>query len=839
MITFVFPGQGSQSKGMGGLVFDEFGELTAEADQILGYSVKKLCLEDPDIILSLTQYTQPALFIVNALSYLKRIRETGKKPDFVAGHSLGEYVALFAAGAFDFRTGLELVKKRGELMGRVTGGGMAAVLGLNKDRVEEVLAQNGLQSIDIANLNSPFQIVISGPVMEIGRAKDVFGAVPDVKMFVPLKTSGAFHSRHMAEVQKEFEIFIRDFQFSELTIPVISNVHGRPYPQTEIKQNLILQITQPVKWTESIRYLMGFGEMKFEEIGPGKVLTGLIGRIQKEAEPLVVDDNEKERILAIDVVPVPSMTAENHDMPESRNQKPEDISKNRSNRGAAATLGTVVSGVIKTVQEKAKDLIAAPEKAADTANKDSKTRVYPKPAPGLPKGDKPAGRIVAASLGNPEFKKDYNLKYAYLAGGMYRGIASREMVVRMAKAGLMAFFGTGGLEADDIEQAIRQIQSGLSEEEPYGMNLVYHPNNPETEEAIVNLFLKYQVRHVEAAAFLTITPALVRYRAKGLQPDRDGRITTTHKIIAKVSRPELAAAFLSPAPERILAKLLAEEKITPAEAELSGRVPVADDICAEADSGGHTDSGVAYVLLPVMRKLRDEMMAKYRYQKKVRVGAAGGIGTPEAAAAAFMLGADFILTGSINQCTVEAATSEIVKDLLQQINVQDTGYAPAKDMFEWGSKVQVLKRGLFFPARANKLYELYRQYDSLDEIDEQTRLQIQEKYFKRSFEEVFQEIRMNYSPQELERAGQNPKARMAMIFKWYFDYSTRLALSGNKESQVDYQVPCGPALGAFNQWVKGTELEDWKNRHVDTIAVELLNGTAAILNQRYHSLLGA
>src|SRR5262249_24592935 len=157
------------------------------------------------------------------------------------------------------------------------------------------------------------------------------------------------------------------------------------------------------------------------------------------------------------------------------------------------------------------------------------------------------------------------------------------------------------------------------------------------------------------------------------------------------------------------------------------------DICVEADSGGHTDGGVAYALMPAMIRLRDEMMAKYHYDKPIRVGAAGGIGTPESAAAAFIMGADFILTGSINQCSVEAGTSDAVKDILQGLNVQDKSYAPAGDMFELGAKVQVVRKGLFFPARANKLYDLYQRFNSIDEIDEKTQQQIQEKYFQRSF----------------------------------------------------------------------------------------------------------
>ncbi|CQR70177.1 Polyketide biosynthesis malonyl CoA-acyl carrier protein transacylase BaeC [Sporomusa ovata DSM 2662] len=282
MISYIFPGQGSQIKGMGGKLFDEFKEVTEQADDTLGYSIKKLCLEDPDMNLSQTQYTQPALYVVNALCYLKKIKEVGCKPDFVAGHSLGEYNALLAAEAFTFEAGLQLVIKRGELMSKATGGGMAAVIGLNKEQIFDILQENNLKNIDMANYNSPAQIVISGPKTDIDYAKPIFETNKGVTMFIPLNTSGAFHSRYMAEAKKEFAVFLEPFAFSVLSMPVISNVHASPYKQSAIKQNLIEQITSPVKWAESIQYLMNTGAMNFAEIGPGRVLMGLIQRIKRE-----------------------------------------------------------------------------------------------------------------------------------------------------------------------------------------------------------------------------------------------------------------------------------------------------------------------------------------------------------------------------------------------------------------------------------------------------------------------------------------------------------------------------------------------------------------------------
>ena len=756
MIVHVFPGQGSQTKGMGEALFDEYKELTKKADKILGYSIKELCLRDPNNQINQTQFTQPALFVVNALTYLKKIQDTKIKPSYVAGHSLGEYNALFAAGAFDFETGVKLVQKRGALMSQASGGGMAAVIGLNEEKIANIIKENNLNNLSVANYNSPSQIVISGLKDEIEQAKPIFEAA-GARAFILLKVSAAFHSPFMKEAREEFERFIENFDFKELEIPVISNVHARPYKQSEIKKNLVDQITHSVRWTESIRYLMGKKVTEFEEMGPGNVLKGLNTRIQKEATPLVVE--EKETPLKEEVVDKKSL---------------EKIS-----------------------------LI-----------------------------------INADSLGSIEFREDYKVKYAYATGGMYKGIASEELVVKMGKSGMMGYYGTGGLDLNRIKEAIQYIQRNLKNGQAYGINLLNNPSNPELEEKTVDLFLQYGVKNVEAAAYMQMDASIVRYRLKGLSK-KDGSITISNRILAKVSRPEIAEQFLSPAPERVVKKLLEEKKITVEQAELSQKVPMADDICAESDSGGHTDQAVAFALLPAIINLRDEMMARYGYSKKVRVGAAGGIGTPEAAAAAFVLGADFIITGSINQCTIEAKTSDSVKNLLEKINVQDTDYAPAGDMFEFGAKVQVLRRGVFFPARANKLYELYKHHNSLDEINEKTKKQIQEKYFRRSFEEVYEDVKAFYPPNEIEKAEENPKHKMALIFRWYFGFGTRWALSGNEERKVDYQVQCGPALGAFNQWVKGTDLESWKNRHVDEIAEKLMKETAELLGDRIKLLLSS
>ncbi|MBN2444025.1 MAG: ACP S-malonyltransferase [Spirochaetales bacterium] len=278
MKAYVFPGQGSQKKGMGEDLFDSYKDLVVKADNILGYSIRELCLNDPNDQLGQTQFTQPALYVVNALTYLKKKEETGILPDYVAGHSLGEYSALFAAGVYDFETGLKIVKYRGQLMSEAKGGGMAAVIGLEVNQIEKVLIDNSLTSIDIANFNSPNQIVISGRKEDIEGAKSVFEAA-GAMLYLPLKVSGAFHSRYMNDAAENFKSYIEQFEFFEPKIDVIANVNALPYNKNSIEENLYKQITHSVQWLKSVLYMKEKGVTEFEELGPGKVLTGLIKKI--------------------------------------------------------------------------------------------------------------------------------------------------------------------------------------------------------------------------------------------------------------------------------------------------------------------------------------------------------------------------------------------------------------------------------------------------------------------------------------------------------------------------------------------------------------------------------
>lgn len=434
--------------------------------------------------------------------------------------------------------------------------------------------------------------------------------------------------------------------------------------------------------------------------------------------------------------------------------------------------------------------------------------------------------ISFSQFGDPSFCSTYGVKAAYYAGGMANAIASEEMVITLAKSGLMGSFGSGGLSLERLQHAIDIIQSAVPDD-PYIFNLIHNPFEPEVEQQTVETYLKNRIRTVEAAAYIRLTPAIVQYRATGLARDPSGKIQIENRIIAKISRKEIALLFLHPAPENILEKLAAQGRITQEQVELAKQVPLADDITVEADSGGHTDNQPLVSLLPSITALRDQIQNEHRYTVPIRIGAGGGISTPESALAAYMMGAAYIVTGSINQACVESGACEHTRNLLTQASMSDVTMAPSADMFELGARVQVLKKGSFFPMRAQKLYDLYTSYNSIEEIPKSIRSELESKVFRRPMDEIWQETKAffaKHNPGQIAKANQNPKKKMALIFRWYLGLSSRWSRDGVDDRKFDYQIWCGPSMGAFNEWVRGTYLEDYRNRHVTDVAWQLLSG---------------
>ncbi len=444
------------------------------------------------------------------------------------------------------------------------------------------------------------------------------------------------------------------------------------------------------------------------------------------------------------------------------------------------------------------------------------------------------------NLGDARFKARYGLRYPYVAGAMANGITSVRMVEEMGKAGMIGFFGAAGMTPDEVDSAVATLNEDM-EGLPFGSNLINSPNDPELEFKVVDCYLRRGMRLASASAYINLTPALIYYRIKGVRRNADGEILVPNKVIGKVSRIEVARRFLSPPPAKIVAYLLEKKLVTGQEAELAEFIPVADDITAEADSGGHTDNRPALSLLPTMLALRDEMMDKHGYSHRICVGLGGGVSTPASASAAFAMGAAYVLTGSVNQSCIEAGTSDTVRGMLAETRQADVAMAPAADMFEQGVKVQVLKRGTMFPQRAARLYDIYRRHESLEQISEKDRRMLEKDLFRCSLEEEWENTKaffLKRDPVQAERAEKDPKHKMALVFRSYLGRASAWAVSGDPDRVLDYQIWCGPCLGAFNEWVKGGFLEKPENRKVVTVAMNILYGAAlaqrilAIRNQR-------
>jgi trans-AT polyketide synthase/acyltransferase/oxidoreductase domain-containing protein len=441
-------------------------------------------------------------------------------------------------------------------------------------------------------------------------------------------------------------------------------------------------------------------------------------------------------------------------------------------------------------------------------------------------------------LGDRAFGEAHGVRFPYVAGAMANGIATAELVVAMAKAGMLAFFGAAGLLPDRIARALDTIEAAIgSSGAAWGANLISSPNEPALEEAVCSLYLSRGVARIEASAYVDLTPSVVRFAVSGLESLPDGTVRRARHVIAKVSRPEVAKRFMSPAPRAMLDALVAANKITATERELAARVPIAEDVTIEADSGGHTDNQALPAIFPVMMRLRDALMLEHRYTRTIRVGAAGGLGTPSAVAAALSLGASYVLTGSINQSAIESGLSPEGKKLLADASMGDVVMAPAADMFEQGVKVQVLRRGTMFGARAARLYQLYTSYPSLDAIPGEARQKLEKEILGASTSEVWRSTEAFFSerdPREIERAERDPKHKMALVFRWYLGLSSKWAITGEAARRLDYQIWCGPAMGAFNDWARGSFLSDPSSRTVVQIALNLLEGAAVVT--RAHQL---
>jgi len=446
-------------------------------------------------------------------------------------------------------------------------------------------------------------------------------------------------------------------------------------------------------------------------------------------------------------------------------------------------------------------------------------------------------------LGDRGFLETHGVRFPYVTGAMANGIATPRLVAEIGRAGMIGFYGAAGLAYRAIEAGVAELERLLAGSRAvWGANLIHSPHEPELESSVAGLFIERGVPCIEASAFLKLTPSVVRLAYRGIHRQADGQIARRRRVFAKVSRPEVARLFMRPGPVELLRGLVEAGHLTSTEAELGAQLPLATEITVEADSGGHTDNRPLTALLPVMLGLRDEAEGSLGLSRAIRVGAAGGLGTPASVCAAFALGAAYVVTGSVNQSAVESGLSSEGKRMLAQADLADVAMAAAADMFELGVKVQVLRRGTLFAVRANKLYEAYREHASLDELPGGLRAELERSIFGASLEAIWRETEAFWrtrEPAELERAASDPKHRMALVFRWYLGKSSRWAIAGEMSRRSDFQIWCGPAMGAFNAWVEGSFLEDPEQRTVVQIALNLLEGAAVLTRAQQLRTFGA
>lgn len=741
MIAYLFPGQGAQFVGMGKDLFDKYKEYTEAADDVLGYSIKELCLNDKDKVLGLTQYTQPALYFVDSLYYLQEL-ENGIVPEYVAGHSLGEYNALFASGVFDLIDGLKLVKKRGELMGKVSGGKMLAVKDLPSEEIRKVLDEAGLNGIDIANLNTPSQIIISGLADDIVRSEPYLKKAGGIT--IPLNVSGAFHSRYMEPVASEFADFIKDFKLNEMKIPVVSNYTARVHSQEEIKDNLVKQIYSPVKWVESVRYMWGKGVEEFKQIGVGRVVINMANKIMKESEPLIVD----EKVTSIQNI--------NNDITENSEIKDIDVNFEE----------------------------------------------------------------YEGKLGDREFMKKYNINLPYIVGPMHKGVSGYEFVKRLSDNNILSFVGTRGLSVDETQKIVVKLRGRKN----YGVSVDYDSFDKEHEKQIFELLIREKISVIQASSYFNLTENLVLYKLYGAKKNSNGENCIPNKIFLKTTRPEIAELFMTPVPENMLKKMHDEGKLSEEQVEIAKSIPLADEIIVVSFGADKTGSIPVNSFLPQVIAKKNALIKKYGYSENIHVGAAGSIGDPVSALDAFLLGADFIMTGSVNQCTAEAEISDMIKNKLQKVEIQDTEIIPTSHVYEIGMKMQVLKKGVFFTARALKLYEIYNKISKIEDIEPELLAQIQDKYFGKSIDAIYSEIKNELSEKEIDRAETDSKFKFGLIIYWYYNYCTECAIRNDNVQNLNCLIPVSCAMGRINNFLEKTEYSDWKNRHPDIIAKLIMSG---------------
>jgi trans-AT polyketide synthase/acyltransferase/oxidoreductase domain-containing protein len=816
----VFPGQGTQRRGMGADFHEAFAiaaRVFDEASEAAGEDLRRICFAE-DERLHQTEFTQPCILTAQIAVFRVAVEEFGFAPRVFGGHSLGEYTALVAAGALPLADAVRLVRARGALMQQAVPAGQGAMAALMLNDIENspALRLSIEAGAEIANYNSPTQAVISGSTDSLERAKTALAAsLPDLT-FIPLHVSAPFHCSLMQAAVAEFAARLESCAARmnpACASDVTSNYTGGFHACEALIANLVAQMSSPVRWLDNMRAI-GARAGNVYEIGPRPALTKFFRLIGQSVIP---------------VTKVAELRAAADGHPFAPRQFPE--------RPAVPPLPPVTpSEPVATPAPSLPPMMLPGPVATPAPSLPPMMRPGPvaTPAPSVPPMMLPGPVATPASLapedlGDLRFLLDHGASLAYVAGGMRMGISSPELVVCLGRAGVLAFLGLADLRPERAEQDILQVLAELRDGAPWGANLTADPHDPARTGRTVDLLLRHGVPCAEAAGFTAIDADLVRYRISGLRPGPDGRPLLARRLLAKVSGLDTARQFLAPPPPPLIRQLRERGVITEQESVLASRVAMADDICAESYSSGLT-------LLPAILALRDAQHGRGGPGRSdlpaVRVGLGGGLGTPQAVAAAFAMGADFVLIGSVNQCTPQAATSALVKDMLAAAGLDDFGTAPDSDLFELGGRVQVLRRGVLFPARGDKLYQTYLSHAELQAEDVSW---LEGRYLRKSIPEVWAELASGYAGWDgagQEKAAHDGGPRMARVCRWYLTDTLRRARVGEAGDRLNFQIRSSPAMGAFNLAVRGTPLADWRNRDAAKVAEFLMSGAAAILGDR-------
>ncbi|MEN8907794.1 MAG: hypothetical protein ABF289_17730 [Clostridiales bacterium] len=437
-------------------------------------------------------------------------------------------------------------------------------------------------------------------------------------------------------------------------------------------------------------------------------------------------------------------------------------------------------------------------------------------------------KLLPEDLGSSRFLHRFGLKYAYVAGAMYNAISSKEMIIELAKNGYLGIYGTKDVEFDQIENDIVKIKS-IIPERIFGCNIVHNVIEEQFEMKLIKMLLKYKINILEVSSFVNITLPLAYYRIVGIKERIEGGFVIGNKIMVKVSRVEIAKNFLKPAPEKIIRELINMSLINERQAKIAKEIPMADAITLEDNENNITQS-FSYLV-----DQRDELYKNSNTKYDVFLGLTGGIGSPVIALNMFNNGADYIVTGTINQCTVESGISDKAKNSLSSCDISDVISLHFNGDFNINKKINVLKKGTLFPMRVNKLYNIYNKYKNLKNVDSSDIDKIESQIFKKSIREILNEVEIYFKKNDPNQLNND---RLYLLIKWYLIISAKLSLEGTSNRELDYQILCSNAMGIFNYWVKGSYLENHQNRYVADIAEHMLKGTAYLQRLKLFNYFG-